>query len=137
MFQARRTCSITSGFSGSPAPTHSRSVLTSAAARSACTSIRQTVGGAQSEVTPQAGSASNRAWGENRSCPRISDVAPAIQGANTLLHACLAQPGEEMFRCTSPGCRPIQYIVDRCPAGYDAWVCSTSFGCAVVPDVKY
>ena len=42
-----------------------------------------------------------------------------------------------MLRCRSPGCRPIQYIVDRCPTGYDACVCSTSLGCAVVPDVKY
>ena len=23
-----------------------------------------------------------------------------------------------MFRCTSPGCSPIQYIVDRCPTGF-------------------
>nr|BFE68813.1 hypothetical protein GCM10020092_021140 [Actinoplanes digitatis] len=60
----------------------------------------------------------------------------AFHGAKTLLHACFAQPGDEMFRCTSPGRSPIQYIVDRCPAGYDAWVCSTSFGRAVVPDVK-
>ena len=108
---------MTSGFSGSPAPTHSRSVRTSALARSACTSIRQTVGGAHSEVTPQAGMASSSTAAENRSWPRISDVAPAIHGANTLLQACLAQPGEEMFRCTSPGCRPIQYSVDRWPAG--------------------
>ena len=42
-----------------------------------------------------------------------------------------------MFRWTSPGRRPIQYIVDRWPTGYDAWVCSTSLGCAVVPEVKY
>src|SRR5215212_2167463 len=63
--------------------------------------------------------------------------ACAFHGAKTLLHACLAQPGELMLRCTSPGCRPIQYIVDRCPTGYEACVCSTSFGCAVVPDVKY
>src|SRR5215212_7618594 len=63
--------------------------------------------------------------------------ACAFHGAKTLLHACLAQPGELMLRCTSPGCRPIQYIVDRCPTGYDACVCSTSFGFAVVPDVKY
>src|SRR3954454_25088605 len=63
--------------------------------------------------------------------------ACAFHGAKTLLHACLAQPGDEMLRCTSPGRRPIQYIVDRCPTGYDAWVCSTSFGFAVVPDVKY
>ena len=128
---------MTSGFSGSPAPTHSRSVRTSALARSAWISIRQTVGGAHSEVTPQAGMAASSTSAENRSWPRIRDVAPAIHGANTLLQACLAQPGEEMFRCTSPGVRPIQYIVDRCPAGYDTCVCSTSLGCAVVPDVKY
>src|SRR4051812_42743467 len=67
----------------------------------------------------------------------MNTQACAFHGANTLLQACLAQPGDEMFRCTSPGRRPIQYIVDRCPAGYDAWVCSTSFGRAVVPDVKY
>jgi hypothetical protein len=66
-----------------------------------------------------------------------STQASAIHGAKTLLQACLAQPGEEMFRCTSPGCRPIQYIVDRCPTGYDACVCSTSLGFAVVPEVKY
>ena len=80
-------------------------------------SSRQTVGGAQNVVTPHAPIASSSAGAENRSWPRISAVAAAFHGANTLLHACLAQPGEEMFRCTSPGCRPIQYIVDRCPAG--------------------
>jgi len=67
----------------------------------------------------------------------MSTVAPAFHGANTLLHACLAHPGDEMLRWTSPGSSPIQYMVDRCPTGYEAWVCSTSFGCAVVPDVKY
>ena len=54
-----------------------------------------------------------------------------------MLHACLAQPGEETLRCTSPGCRPIQYMVDRCPIGYDTWVCCTSLGRLVVPLVKY
>ena len=39
--------------------------------------------------------------------------------------------------CTSPGLAPIQYIVDRCPIGYEIWLCSTSFGNAVVPEVKY
>src|SRR3954453_1830467 len=67
----------------------------------------------------------------------MNTQAWAFQGAKTLLQACLAQPGEEMLRGTSPGCRPIQYIVDRCPTGYDAWVCATSFGRAVVPEVKY
>jgi hypothetical protein len=32
---------------------------------------------------------------------------------------------------------PAQYTVDRCPTGYDTCVCSTSFGRAVVPEVKY
>src|SRR4051794_30994398 len=67
----------------------------------------------------------------------MNTQACAFHGAKTLLQACLAQPGDEMFRCTSPGCRPIQYIVERCPTGYDTWVCSTSLGCAVVPEVKY
>src|SRR5215831_15854703 len=128
---------MTSGFSGSPAPTHSRSVRMSALARSAWTSIRQTVGGAHSEVMPQDPMASSRAAAENRSWPSMNAVAPAVSGANTLLHACFAQPGEDTFRCTSPGCRPIQYRVDRCPAGYEACVCSTSLGCDVVPEVKY
>ena len=48
--QPRRTCSITSGFSGSPAPTASRGGVASRV-RSAWISIRQTVGGAQNVVT--------------------------------------------------------------------------------------
>ena len=44
-------------------------------------------------------------------------VAEAFHGAKKLDQACLAQPGEEMFRCTSPGWMPIQYIVDRWPTG--------------------
>lgn len=49
--QARRTCSMTSGFSGSPAATASRGGVRSCV-RSAWMSIRQTVGGAQKVVTP-------------------------------------------------------------------------------------
>jgi hypothetical protein len=49
--QARRTWSITSGLSGSPAPTASRGGVRNSP-RSACTSIRHTVGGAQNVVTP-------------------------------------------------------------------------------------
>ena len=64
-------------------------------------------------------------------------VASAFHGANTLLQACLAQPGEEMFRCTSRGRNPIQYMVDRWPIGYETCVCCTNFGRAVVPEVKY
>src|ERR1044072_9896010 len=67
----------------------------------------------------------------------MNTVASAFHGANTLLHACFAQPGEEMLRCTSPGSRPIQYIVDRWPTGYETCVCCTSLGRAVVPEVKY
>src|SRR3954452_6272673 len=67
----------------------------------------------------------------------MKTVASAFHGANRLDQACLAQPGEEMFRCTSPGLRPIQYMVARCPIGYEVWVCSTSLGRAVVPEVKY
>ena len=117
MPQALRTCSITSGFSGSPAATHSRTVLTSAAARSAWMSIRHTVGGAQNVVTPQSPSTRSRPAALNRDWLSMSTVACAFHGANRLDQACLAQPGEEMFRCTSPGCMPIQYIVDRCPTG--------------------
>src|SRR3712207_6848103 len=44
-------------------------------------------------------------------------------------------PYTTLFR--SPGRSPAQYIVERWPSGYDAWLCSTSFGFAVVPDVKH
>ena len=43
--------------------------------------------------------------------------ASALNGAKKLLQACFAQPGELMFQCLSPGCRPSQYIVERCPTG--------------------
>ena len=66
----------------------------------------------------------------------MKTVASAFHGAKRFDQACLAQPGEEMFRWTSPGLRPIQYIVDRWPTGYETWVCSTSLGRAVVPEVK-
>ena len=49
--QARRTCSMTSGLSGSPAATTSRGGVRSWV-RSAWMSMRQTVGGAQKVVTP-------------------------------------------------------------------------------------
>ncbi len=108
---------MTSGLSGSPAATHSRSTVTSAALRSAWSSIRHTVGGAQNVVTPCSPSARSSTSAENRSWPSISTVASAFQGAKKLLQACFAQPGEEMLRWTSPGCRPIQYTVDRWPTG--------------------
>ena len=90
----------------------------------------------QNVVTPHRAIVSRSAAPSNRGWFTTNAVAPAIHGANTLLHACLAQPGEEMLRWTSPGSSPIQYIVDRCPTGYEACVCSTSFGRAVVPEVK-
>ena len=64
--QALRTCSITSGFSGSPAATHSRSAEVSATARSAWMSIRHTVGGAQNVLTWQSPSAASSDEAENR-----------------------------------------------------------------------
>src|SRR6266536_5993441 len=100
-------------------------------------SIRQTVGGAQKVVTPQRIMASSSGRAENRAKSATNAVASAFHGAKTLLHACFAQPGEEMFRWTSPGSSPIQYIVDRWPTGYETCVCCTSFGFAVVPEVKY
>jgi hypothetical protein len=106
MPQTRRTCSITSGLSGSPAATSSR-VRTGQRARSSWISIRHTVGGAQNVVTSQRTIWSRSPVASNLAWFTISTVASAFQGAYTLLHACLAQPGEE------------------------------SFGCAVVPDVKY
>src|SRR5450759_2447087 len=42
-----------------------------------------------------------------------------------------------MLRCTSPGRTPSHHIVERWPTGYETWVCRTSFGRDVVPDVKY
>jgi hypothetical protein len=51
MPQASRTCSMTSGLRGSPAPTSSRTG-TCTRVRSAWISIRHTVGGAQNVLTP-------------------------------------------------------------------------------------
>ena len=85
--------------------------------RSAWMSIRHTVGGAQNVVTAQSPRALSSPSALNRDWLRMRIVAWAFHGANRLDQACLAQPGEEMFRCTSPGLMPIQYIVDRWPAG--------------------
>src|SRR5699024_7011843 len=64
-------------------------------------------------------------------------VASPIQGAKNDDHACLPQPGEEMFRWTSSASTPNQYRVEKCPTEYDSWVCRTIFGSLVVPEVKY
>ncbi len=105
-----------SAFSGSPAQASSRSA-TFHCARSFWISSRQTVGGAHSVVTPQRTSVSSSAFASKRGWLTMNTVAPAFQGAKKLLQACFAQPGEEMFRCTSPGRNPIQYIVERLPTG--------------------
>ena len=68
-------------------------------------------------VTLQRTSTSSRAAALNGAWLIISTVAPAFHGAKKVLQACLAQPGEEMFTCTSPGCRPSQYMVDSAPTG--------------------
>jgi acetyl-CoA synthetase len=86
-------------------------------AKHACSSIRHTVGGAQNVVTWHEPSAASNPAAENRAWFSTRMVAPAFHGAYTLLQACLAQPGEDRFRCTSPGWMPTQYMVDRCPTG--------------------
>ena len=94
--QAARTRSMTSGFKGSPALAHSRR----AAGRgpsSDKSSIRHTVGGAHSVQTRARCSSAKVAAAENRALCKLSTVAPAFHGANTLLQACLAQPGELML----------------------------------------
>jgi hypothetical protein len=103
---------MTSGFSGSPAATASRSD-TRRAARSSSTSMRHTVGGAHRVVIGSDASRSSVRAAEKRAVACTNTVAAAFHGANTLLHACFAQPGELMFQCTSPGRRPTQYMVVR------------------------
>src|SRR5579864_7873404 len=105
-----------SGLSGSPAPTISRS-FTAYDASGSCTSMRQTVGGAHSVVTLKRTSTSSVSFGTKRGKLKMKTHAWAFHGAKKQLHACFAQPGELMFQWTSPGCRPIQYIVDRWPTG--------------------
>src|SRR5579863_1820848 len=114
--QAFCTCSMTSGLSGSPAPTNSLIDIFQAL-RSSWINIRHTVGGAQNVVTRQRAIVSSRLRALKRRWLTMKIVASAVHGEKKQLHACLAQPGDEMFRCTSPGRRPIQYIVDRCPTG--------------------
>src|SRR5213079_436061 len=101
---------------GSPALASSRSD-TRQVRRSLWMSIRHTVGGAQKLVTRQRTSCSSSARASKRSYWYASMVACAFQGAKKLDQACFAQPGELRFRCTSPGCSPSQYMVDRCPTG--------------------
>src|SRR5512138_2841112 len=114
--QASCTLLMTSGFKGSPAPQTSRSA-SFAAARSSWIIRRHTVGGAQKGVTLQRSSTPSSALALNDAWLTISTVAPAFHGAKKVIQACLAQPGEEMLTCTSPGCRPSQYMVESEPTG--------------------
>src|ERR1700761_7110163 len=114
--QAAFTWSITSGLSGSPAPQTSRRLTLKSASFSWMKS-RHTVGGAHSVVTPQRPMVDSSCLASKRGWLQMKMVAPAFQGAKKQLQACLAQPGEEMLRCTSPGCKPSQYIVDSAPTG--------------------
>src|SRR5689334_1973165 len=113
---ASRTCSITSGFSGSPALAASRSFVFHPA-RSSVTSMRQTVGGAQKVVTPEPVSVSSRLRALKRDWLSTNTVASAFHGAKKQLHACLAQPGDDRLQWMSPGLSPIQYMVERWPTG--------------------
>lgn len=79
--------------------------------------MRHTVGGAQKVVTPWSTMAFSSGRAANGRWFSATTVASAFQGANSELQACFAQPGAETLRCTSPGRRPSQYIVDRCPTG--------------------
>src|SRR5258708_34631616 len=107
---------MTPGLGGSPAPQTSRN-LTLKSASFPWMNSRHTVGGAHSVVTPQRPMVASNALASKRGWLTTNTVAPAFHGANKQLQACLAQPGEEMFRCTSPGCSPSQNIVDRPPTG--------------------
>src|ERR1700722_3468270 len=115
-FHASRTHSITSGLSGSPALVTSRN-FTGQSARSCWIKRRHTVGGAQKLVAEQRNITSRSLRASKRSNLYIKTQLCAFHGANMQDHACLAQPGELKFKCTSPGRRPNQYMVDRCPTG--------------------
>src|SRR5579863_10477338 len=99
MPHALRTRSMISGFSGSPAPTISRS-FTAYEASGSCTSMRQTVGGAHIVVMLCFVSVSSACLASKRAYCETNTHACAFHGANKQLHACLAQPGELMFQCT-------------------------------------
>src|SRR5439155_114680 len=118
-FQIFCTCSMISGFSGSPAEQTSRSAVLHDC-MSSCTNMRHTVGGAQSVVILFAAIARSISRALKRGWLAMNTVAPAFQGAKKQLYACFAQPGDEMLRCMSPSCRPSQYIVIRCPTGPDS-----------------
>src|SRR5947209_4982496 len=94
---AARTCSITSGLSGSPALASSRSRTFQSLSRSVI-SMRHTVGGAQKVVTPQPVIASSSPRALKRDWLITNTVASAFHGAKKQLQACLAQPGEDKLQ---------------------------------------
>src|SRR5882672_2251089 len=114
--QAFCTCEITSGFKGSPALANSRR-LTLISFNGNWMIERQTVGGAQNEVPSHRANSRTRLAASKRAWFTITMAASAFHGAKKELHACLAHPGLLKLRCLSPGRRPSQYIVDRCPMG--------------------
>src|SRR6185312_16446722 len=109
--QAACTWPITSGLSGSPAPQTSRKDTLKSASFSWMNN-RHTVGGAHKVVTPQRPMVASNPFASKRGWLQMKIVAPAFHGAKKQLQACFAHPGEEMFRCTSTGCRPSQYMVE-------------------------
>src|ERR1700710_2614919 len=113
---AALTWSITSGLSGSPAPQTSRKLTLKVAGFSWMNS-RHTVGGAHSVLTPQRPMVASSPLASKRGWLTTNTVAPAFHGAKKQLQACLAQPGEEMLRWTSPGGTPSQYMVESPPTG--------------------
>ena len=127
MPQASRTRSMTSGFSGSPAPTISRSCGTPGA------KVLEDEHPPHRRRRAQRGDACARrarrarAWLRSARSRRTKMVAPAFHGAKKLLQACFAQPGELMFQCTSPSLQsdPVHRgeVADRVA---DWCVCSTS-----------
>lgn len=107
---------MTSGLSGSPAAIASRSG-TCQRSRSSWISIRPDSGRRAERANGAANHLVEEPLASKRAALKTITVASASHGAYTLLHACLAHPGEDTLRWTSPGRTPAQYIVDRCPTG--------------------
>ena len=113
-----RTCSITSGFSGSPAPTISRSGQPVAPRAQVLLDEHPPDRRRRAERgRPGRGHRLQQPGRVEAGLVDHEDRRLGVPRREEELHACLAQPGEEMLRCTSPGRRPIQYIVDRWPTG--------------------
>jgi len=68
-------------------------------------------------VTPQRPDGCEQRLGVEARLVDTNTVAPAFQGAKKQLQACLAQPGEEMFRCTCRAAARAKNMVDKPPTG--------------------